>query len=356
VTGVTFVVPVFNAGDRLCDTLRSIRAQDADLPAQIVVVDDGSTDEGISRALRHLRGLSIEVVQGPGKGAAAALNTALAVARFPFVAQVDQDVVLERQWLRLLLARFDNPRVAAVQGQYVADPQSPVIARVMARDLEQRYSSLESETDHVCTGNVVYRTASLREVGGFDEALGYGYDNDMSYRLAEAGYRLKYCAEAISTHRWRPGCVGYLRQQYGFGYGRLDLVAKHRGRIRGDAVSPLTMMMHPIVAAIGCVALTLATISPTPLASMLMAFALGLFSLLAIERLAAGIQASYRFRDWVPLLFPLAHLGRDLAWVTAMAVWIARRAAGTSGRPHHSMRRTPVPYAFEPAAPVRPRR
>ena len=63
-------------------------------------------------------------------------------------------------------------------------------------------------------GNSVYRASALYQVGLFDESLGYGYDNDMSYRLAAAGYRLVLCRRARSVHRWREGIRGYLVQQY----------------------------------------------------------------------------------------------------------------------------------------------
>jgi hypothetical protein len=93
-------------------------------------------------------------------------------------------------------------------------------------------------------GNTAYRVSALAAIGFFDESLGYGYDNDVSYRLRAAGYRLVMCPDARSIHQWRDGWRAYFRQQYGFGYGRLDLVAKHRRRVAGDDVSPLSMMLH----------------------------------------------------------------------------------------------------------------
>jgi len=90
-------------------------------------------------------------------------------------------------------------------------------------------------------------------VGLFDERLGYGYDNDISYRLQNAGYQLRFCKGARSRHRWREGLAGYLVQQYGFGYGRIDVVSAHPARVAGDDVSPLTMMSHPVVAAVALV-------------------------------------------------------------------------------------------------------
>ena len=89
----------------------------------------------------------------------------------------------------------------------------------------------------------LYRAAALHAVGLFDEKLGYGYDNDMSYRLAQPATGCCFCREARSRHHWRSGLLPYLVQQYGFGYGRLDLVARHRSRFRGDAVSPPGMML-----------------------------------------------------------------------------------------------------------------
>ena len=49
-------------------------------------------------------------------------------------------------------------------------------------------------------------------MGLLDESLGYGYDNDLSYRLSAAGHRLVIRREAASVHRWREGLTGYLSQ------------------------------------------------------------------------------------------------------------------------------------------------
>jgi hypothetical protein len=52
--------------------------------------------------------------------------------------------------------------LGAVQGQYTRDGAAPVVARVMAMDLELRYASLrQARTDHVCTGNTMYRASAL---------------------------------------------------------------------------------------------------------------------------------------------------------------------------------------------------
>lgn len=354
--GVSFVVPVHNGAACVRDALESILAQADGRPMEIIVVDDASQDDSSAVLQRLAEIWPIRVVAGEGRGAAAASNTGVRAARFPIICQVDQDVVLRPGWMRRLIAALEDPTVGAVQGYYVSDPNATLCARAMGLDLEQRYQAIDGpETGHVCTGNSTFRAEALRRVGYFDETLGYGYDNDLSYRLRAAGYRLLFCRDAQSVHLWREGFGGYLLQQYGFGYGRIDLVAKHPRRLAGDSVSPAGMMSHPVLmaAAILNMAIALfARVTPTAgLAWRPFAFvAVTLVAGLALERLAAGISAARRFRDATPLVFPLLHLARDVSWVAAMTVWLVRRVCRRQSSPAHSMR--PRTHASESAATV----
>ncbi len=339
--GVSFVVPVHNGETCVRATLEAIFAQDAGRPMEVIVVDDCSRD-GSSDLLRQLAETwPLRVVPGEGRGAAAAINAGVQAARYPIIGQVDQDVVVGSHWLRLLVARLDDSDIAAAQGQYTTGPDVTRSARAMGLDLAQRYATIAGRyTNHVCTGNTVYRAAALHRVGLFDEAFGYGYDNDMSYRLQDAGYRLAFCRAALSVHHWREGFSGYLTQQYGFGYGRLDVVAKHPRRVIGDSVSAAGMMAHPLLMAIvvtGVVAALVMALTAGPWRSTFLV-ATALVAVLAFERLVAGVRAARRFRDRTALLFPLLHLARDLAWVAAMVVWSTRRLLGGRPKPVHSMR------------------
>jgi len=351
--GVSFVVPVYNGATTLDATLRSILAQDDGRPVEVVVVDDGSTDESPALLARWAADPRVRVAQGEGRGAAAALNLGCAVARHPVVAQVDQDVILSPGWLRLLTAALATPGVGAVQGRYVPGSRGDLFTRVMALDLADRYDRIAGgPVDHVCTGNAVYRAEALRQTGGFDESLGYGYDNDLSYRLIRAGWRLRFEPDATSEHRWREGLGGYVRQQFGFGYGRLDLVARHPERLAGDAVSGPAMMIHApatlgaLGALCGAAVAAMADYPSTWLTSLAVLVLLSL----AAERLAAGLRAARRHRDAAGLLFAPVHLLRDVAWCAAIAVWALRHLTRGGSRPADSMRRvTPGPAVSVPS-------
>jgi glycosyltransferase involved in cell wall biosynthesis len=342
-TGVSFVIPVHNGAAHIRETLAAIFAQADGRPMEVIAIDDCSRD-GSSDLLHELAARwPLTIVRGEGRGAAAAINAGIRAARFPVICQVDQDVVIQDGWMRTLVDELADPAIAAAQGYYATDRAASLCARAMSYDLEQRYAAIDGrDTGHVCTGNAAYRATALHQVGLFDESFGYGYDNDMSYRLRAAGYGLRMCREAKSTHRWREGLFGYLRQQYGFGYGRIDLVAKHPSRISGDSVSRSAMMFHPVVFAIALAGLAAAVLlglagAPAWAASTLGIASLLLLGLLAAERFAAGVAAARRFRDATPLVFPLLHLCRDAAWVLAIGIWTLRRMLGRPTHPSHSM-------------------
>ncbi|HET6317278.1 MAG TPA: glycosyltransferase, partial [Chloroflexota bacterium] len=173
VEGVSFLVPVRNGARWLPDVLQAILAQDCRVRTEVVVVEDGSRDQTAEILARASADPRLRVIQGPRRGAAAALNAGLEHARYPVIAQVDQDVVLEPGWLAALLPHLRDEAVAAVQGYYVTDSGASLGARVMGLDLEQRYARIEGNvTDHVCTGNALYRASALASIGGFDDSLG----------------------------------------------------------------------------------------------------------------------------------------------------------------------------------------
>jgi glycosyltransferase involved in cell wall biosynthesis len=334
--GVSFIVPVLNGRRTLKRALASIVAQRDGRPFEIIAIDDGSVD-GSSTLLDRLQAEGVlRVVRGDGRGAAAAINTGIREAVHPIVCQVDQDVILQANWLIQLIEPFSDPEIAAVQGHYITAPEAGFWARSMGLDLTHRYSQIRTHlVDHVCTGNTAYRASALHQVGLLDESLGYGYDNDLSYRLQQSGHRLAFCRTATSIHCWREGLGGYLRQQFGVGYGRLDVLAKHPRRISGDDVSGMVMMLHApaMLAALGMIAL--ATVGAGWHASLFMA--MGIIGALVAERSCAGVMVWRQNRDRTALAFGLSHLVRDAAWSIAILLWIARGLFRRKRTPAHSM-------------------
>ena len=342
---VSFVIPVYNGERTLAATLASVFAEARERPCQVIVVDDGSSDESERVVARYAQSGALLPLRGEGRGAAAAINLGIRSARHDLVAQVDQDVALDPGWLDRLVDELESdPDAAAAQARYRGSRADGLWARVMDLDLELRTARLERCVDHVCTGNTLFRKSALISVGLFDESLGYGYDNCMSYRLGRAGYRLVRCPAATGLHRWRADLRGYLRQQFGVATGRLDLIAKYPDRVTGDQVSGLGMILHAAATALALASLVAGVLCLAVGVGATMPFvvSVGILALLALERGFVGVRATARSGDPVGLLFPIAHGLRDAAWVAAILVWLARRAFGRACRPDHSMLRVRV--------------
>jgi len=78
------------------------------------------------------------------------------------------------------------------------------------------------------------RTEAARAVGGFDEGLRWGEDVDFVWRLASAGYSVRYEPAAIAGHRPRPNWCALFAQRRRYGASAAPLAARH-----GGAVAPV---------------------------------------------------------------------------------------------------------------------
>lgn len=323
---ISIVIPMYNAGAHIRDVLLAIFAQDYPGPVEVIVVNDGSTDS----SLDIVRGLAdrgaLKIISQENRGAVAATNNGLNAAKHDIICSVDSDVVLEKDWLRKVVEEFDDPKVGAVQGYYKTPAGISFWARMMGYDVEARYDAIRTKhVSQVCTGNTAYRKEAIEKVGLFDPAFIYGYDNDMSYRLAQCGYKLVFRKDALCDHFWKADLVSYLKQQYRSAYGRMQLVRKHTERVSGDSVSGLRMILHaPLTLLVLILFISGAVLALSPLkpyAPYAFVLALILFVVIIIDRAFFALGVYMKQRDPAAFLMPLVHLLRNISWIAALIAW-----------------------------------
>ena len=200
------VIPNWNGARWLDGCLDSVLAQTS-APVEVLVVDNGSTDDSAARAAERpgVRVLAL----GRNTGFAVAANRGVAALGpdVEAVAIVNPDVVLEADWLARTTAALDaDARTAAVACKMVdmADPghlydTGDLLRRDGGCEQRGRFTSDDGRYDtagevfSACAGAALYRRAALLEVGGFEERFFlYLEDVELGLRLRLAGWRCRY--------------------------------------------------------------------------------------------------------------------------------------------------------------------
>lgn len=189
-------------------TLRSLAEQatgpDAPAPREVVVVDDRPLSQADALRPEHVLPEApwrLRVLRSGGRGPAAARNVGWRSVRTPWVAFLDDDVVLPPGWAGALASdlRAAAPDVAGVQGRL----RVPLPDHRPATDWERSTHGLERA--RWATADLAYRRDALVAVHGFDERFPRAYreDADLALRVRRTGRRLEV-GRRTTLHPVRP--------------------------------------------------------------------------------------------------------------------------------------------------------
>jgi glycosyltransferase involved in cell wall biosynthesis len=192
---ISVIVPTRNRAwllDRLLSSLREIRYA----RWEVIVVDDGSTDDTRIVAERHqTHGLPLTYLYQPWRKMGAARNLAMSRARGSILAFTDDDCTVDPHWLNAIAATFGRqPESLGVQGKTVTDHAT---ITPFTRQIEQLAGGPPYRT---C--NIAYRADVVRELE-FDTELIRGEDVVMGMRVLERG-PITFAPDAVVMHPPRP--------------------------------------------------------------------------------------------------------------------------------------------------------
>lgn len=204
---ITVIIPVYNNTRDLPECLSAVRASAKNLDAEIIVVDDASTDETPTvAAAMGVRVLKLSRNSGPG----AARNVGAQNARGEILFFVDADVAVAPSALDRAVRTLDTrPKYAAVFGSYDARPRGRGLVsqyRNLLHHFVHQQGNPEASTFWAGCGAI--RREIFLAVGGFD-AERYPRpsieDIDLGLRLRQAGHRILLDREIQGTHlkQWK---------------------------------------------------------------------------------------------------------------------------------------------------------
>lgn len=243
---ITVVVCSYNGAGTLGRCLEALERQTIRAEAQIVVVDDGSSDSTAEVA----RTFDVElVVHEQNRGISQARNTGIARARAPVVAFTDDDCVPSERWLAGLLAGYERQDVVAVGGaiepfrvetvvqRYLLDnnPLTPLEMNLETHaSLPQRlllYVKRMWESHHRSEARAVYsfpganmsfRTEALQTIGMFDERMTFGADDEYICSRAREHFPdqlLWFDPAAVVHHDYVGTFRDLFRRNFAYGLG-----------------------------------------------------------------------------------------------------------------------------------------
>lgn len=195
------IIPCYNQAHFLDEAIESVLSQSYP-HFEIVVVDDGSTDNTAEVAARYPR---VHYIRQDNQGPSSARNSGLAQSKGEYVVFLDADDRLLPDALKAGLECFEaHPECAFVSGhfRYIAGDGSPLATKKQTCPDRDHYLEMLRGNYLGMHGTYMYRRDVLESVGGFDTSLRFCEDSDLHLRI---GRKFPvYCHDKVVAE-WRHG-------------------------------------------------------------------------------------------------------------------------------------------------------
>lgn len=248
---LTVLIPSRERPERLRRCLDSILASEYPAERVSLIVVDNAPETDATRLLveSYAERANILYLREDATGSASARNRGLREVDTEIVAMTDDDTLVDRHWLIEVARSFDrHPNAATVSGLLLPmeldTPPQMWFEQYggFSRGFDRRLFDLGENrpsdeplfpwtTGLFGTGNnFAFRTEAIREIGGFDAALGNGtpalggVDSEILLRTILRGHTIVYEPNAVVHHAHRPDYTALRRQIHAYGAG---MVACH---------------------------------------------------------------------------------------------------------------------------------
>jgi biofilm PGA synthesis N-glycosyltransferase PgaC len=228
---LTVLIAAYNEESIIGDTLEALRRQDYPEAIQIIVINDGSTDQTIRIVQEHqLLNSNIQLISiRENAGKANALNCGLKKVTTNIVISLDADSHLLPDSIRNLVARYyaDPPNTAAVAGEIlIRNSRENWITRAQEWDYFLGIASIK-RIQSLFQGTLVaqgafslYDVSVLRKCGGWPHMV--GEDIVLTWKILLAGFRVGHAEDAIAFTECPNTLQRFIRQRQRWSRGLIE--------------------------------------------------------------------------------------------------------------------------------------
>lgn len=186
---VSVVIPLYNKQASIANTIESVLGQTIG-DFEIVVVDDGSTDNSLEIVQRFFDD-RIQVIHKKNGGVSSARNVGIRAAKGDYIALLDADDVWDRDYLKEQLRMVSDFPDCYMWGINYAETVNGEVVRDVPTGLPKGYRGIVADyfriegriSDLFCSSSVLIKKEAFDKVGFFDERIRYAEDSDMWFRI-----------------------------------------------------------------------------------------------------------------------------------------------------------------------------
>jgi glycosyltransferase involved in cell wall biosynthesis len=258
---VSVVIACYNAAAWIAEQLEALGRQRFDRPWEIIVVDNGSSDESaaiVDQFATRVPGLRV-LRATAGRGPGYARNAGVRVARGTFVVFCDADDVVADDWVTEMAAALQEHRFVACRLEH--ERLNPTWLNRSRHGVQGDGLVRHPFLDAGGGGTLGVRRDLLLAVGGFDEDMRTHEDIDLCWRLQLAGTPLCFAPRAVIHYRYRPSLRGTFSQACHYGCDCMRLYRRYREL--GHSVLIKTWRGLALECAVACLRLPTAVVSKT---------------------------------------------------------------------------------------------
>jgi glycosyltransferase involved in cell wall biosynthesis len=194
---ISVIMPCFNHGEFLAEAVSSVTTIKRD-DIELVVVDDGSTDDGTRREVDRLSGQGIKIIRQENKGLAAARNAGVLASQGEYLFPLDADDRMRAGWIDRGMEILDSqPEVGVVYGDTQFFGTQTELWEPGPLDADKLL-----EANYICCSGL-YRRLVWEQNGGYDGAMPVqGYEDwDFWVGAVERGWEFAYLPEVLFDYR-----------------------------------------------------------------------------------------------------------------------------------------------------------
>ncbi len=221
----SFVIPNFNGEDYLPACLNSILKQKGKIKKEVIVVDNGSSDQSLSLLKKKIKefekvGVSFLIIKNDKNlGFAGAVNQGIRKSKYSYLVVMNNDLKLKEDWLEemvgVIRGRKKEKGIGAYFGQVLNWEGKKIEStglvyfpwgKAINRDNGRLFKKSKQFCEEIIWGGsasvIVYSKKALQATGLFDPLFfAYLEDVDLALRLNDSGFKTLFIPKAIAYHR-----------------------------------------------------------------------------------------------------------------------------------------------------------